>query len=132
MEFKDKLRQLRKEKQITQIEAAELIGVSVRTYKNYELGNSLPRYREIYHKLGDLYGVNINYLLAEDEFLNKAGDIYGQRGYLQAKNLMIQMGALFSGGELSESDKDAVMRQMQEIYWDSKKENKSKKEGNDE
>ena len=122
MEFKDKLRSLRKQNNLTQEKAATLIGVSVRTYKNYELGHSLPRYREIYHKLSDLYNVNINYLLTEDEFVAKAGELYGHNGFLQAKNLMAQMGALFAGGDLSEEDKDTVMKQMQDIYWDSKRE----------
>ncbi|MCI5839377.1 MAG: helix-turn-helix transcriptional regulator [Peptoniphilaceae bacterium] len=124
MEFKDKLRSLRKSKNRTQKMVSDKIDVSLRTYKNYELGHSRPRYREIYLKLSKIYDININYLLTEDEFLDKASEKYGKNGFLQAKHLVNQLGALFAGGELSEKDRDVVMRQMQEIYWDAKKENK--------
>ena len=31
---------------------------------------------------------------------------------------------MFTGGKLSEEDKDAVMLSLQKLYWDAKKENK--------
>ena len=34
--------------------------------------------------------------------------------------------ALFAGGELSENDKDAVMRALQDAYWMAKERNKEK------
>lgn len=123
MDFKDRLRDLRKKKKLTQSQAAEYLDVSVRTYKNYELGNCLPRYRKIYEQLADLYDVDINYLLVEDDFLLEVKDKYGYRGLKQAKELLNRMSALFAGGELSESDKDVVIKQMKEIFHDAKKEN---------
>ena len=63
MEFKDKLRALRKGLKLTQPEAAELIGVSVRAYKGYELGERHPSRRETYINMSKLFNVDLNYLM---------------------------------------------------------------------
>ena len=63
MEFKDKLRALRKGLKLTQPEAAEKIGVSVRTYKGYELGERHPSRRETYINMSKLFNVDLNYLM---------------------------------------------------------------------
>lgn len=69
--------------------------------------------------------VDLNYLRNEgDEFITKASQRYGYRGAKQAEELVTEIGGLFAGGELSESDKDAVMQALQQAYWDAKKENK--------
>lgn len=36
------------------------------------------------------------------------------------------MSALYAGGDLSDEDKDAVMKALQEIYWQSKARNVEK------
>ena len=38
----------------------------------------------------------------------------------QAQELIDGMSGLFAGGSLSEQDKDAVMKALQDIYWESK------------
>ncbi|MBT1278988.1 helix-turn-helix transcriptional regulator [Thermoanaerobacter sp. CM-CNRG TB177] len=50
MQFGEKLKKLRLSHNLTQEELAKKIGVSLRTIKGYELGETLPRYREIYYK----------------------------------------------------------------------------------
>ena len=44
----------------------------------------------------------------------------------QAQQLIDGMSGLFAGGSLSEQDKDAVMKALQDIYWESKARNVSK------
>ena len=93
----------------------------------YENGISYPRTREAYQKIAAFFGVDVNYLLTEnDNFLVTASEQYGGRGRKQAQDLLNGMSTLFAGGSLSEVDKDAVMKAMQEIYWDSKARNVEK------
>ena len=69
--------------------------------------------------------MDVNYLRNEgDEFITKASQKYGYRGAKQAEELVTEIGGLFAGGELSESDKDTVMQALQQAYWDAKEENK--------
>jgi transcriptional regulator with XRE-family HTH domain len=124
MKFGDKLKDLRKEKGLTQILLAKEVGVSLRTVISYETGNSYPKKREIYSKLANFFNVDINYLLTEDEeFIANAKEKYGSRAAKQAAELVAEIGGLFAGGDLSEADKDAVMRSLQQAYWDAKEDN---------
>ena len=125
MKFSEKIREERIKNNLTQQQLADTLGVSLRTITSYETQDKYPRKREIYIKLSEIFEIDINYLLTEDEeFTIKAHEKYGPRGAKQADDLINQMGALFAGGKLSDTDKDAVMRAMQEIYWDAKEENK--------
>ncbi|MGB5823217.1 MAG: helix-turn-helix transcriptional regulator [Proteocatella sp.] len=125
MKFNEKIKELRKNANFTQTEMAEKIDVSLRTYKNYELGESYPRNRKVYYRLADALGVDVNYLLTEDEeFVTSASEKYGLGGRKQAEKVIHDVAGLFAGGELSDVDKDAVMQALQQVYWDSKEENK--------
>lgn len=125
MKFGEKVRKERKNLKLTQQELADKIGVSLRTITNYETGKMYPKKRELYTVLADVLKLDVNYLLTEDEdFTLQAHEQYGYRGAKQAEELINQMGALFAGGELNNNDKDAVMKAMQDIYWDAKEENK--------
>ena len=116
MKFSEKVRALRTQKNLTQKECAEAIGVTIRTYKSYEVDGRYPRKRELYQKLAELFGVETNYLLTEDEeFVTEASEQYGSRGMKQAEALLAEMSGLFAGGELTESDRDAIMIAMQKI-----------------
>ena len=125
MKFSEKIKALRTQKHLSQKECAEAIGVTSRTYMSYEIDGRYPRKREIYKKLAELFGVDTNYLLTEDEeFLTEASEQHGSRGMRQAEALLAEMSGLFAGGELSESDRDAIMIAMQQMYFECKKENK--------
>lgn len=125
MKFSEKLKELRKNANFTQAQMSEKIGVSLRTYKNYELGESYPRNREVYHKLADILSTDVNHLLTEDEeFVTSASEKYGPGGRRQAEKVISDVAGLFAGGQLSDVDKDAVMQALQQVYWDSKEENK--------
>ena len=69
----------------------------------------------------------MNYLLAEDEeFVLQAQQTYGYKGAKDAEAVIADVSALFAGGQLSEQDKDAVMRALQDAYWMAKERNKEK------
>ena len=125
MKFGEKLAKLRAEKSLKQSEVAEAVGISRRNYISYETEGRYPRNREIYYKLAGVFGCDVNYLLTEDEeFIARAGEEYGEGGYKDAEKLVSQLIGLFAGGELSEEDRDAVMRALTEAYFECKAENK--------
>lgn len=64
--FKDRLRQLRIERNLTQAEIAKAIGVSPATIGNYEQGTREPRNNEMWKKLADYFGVSVDYLMDKE------------------------------------------------------------------
>ncbi len=124
MKFADKIRQLRQEQHLTQAQVAEAAGITRRNYISYEKDGRYPRNRQIYYRLADLFGCDVNYLLTEDElFIDRASEEYGSRGRRQAEILVKQLSGLFAGGELSDHDRDAVMIALQKAYFDCKEDN---------
>ncbi len=125
MKFGEKIRTLRTEKRLSQEEAARAAGISRRAYGSYEQEGVYPRNREIYVKLAELFGCDVNYLLTEDEdFVSRAGERYGASGRRQAEALVREATALFAGGELADEDKDEMLRAIQEAYWIAKEKNR--------
>lgn len=127
MKFAEKVRNARLSMGYTQKQLAEAAHVALRTIISYEKGDSYPRKRETYFALAKALNVERNYLLAEDEeFVVDAAEKYGPRGASQAQAVIAGFSGLCAGGELSEEDKDAVMKALQDIYWDAKERNKQK------
>lgn len=124
MTFGEKFKAERRKLGLTQQELANHLGLNRRMITRYENGLSFPRTRDAYKKIADFFGVDVNYLLSEDgEFVLHASEQYGSRGMKQAQELLDGVSGLFAGGTLSEQDKDAVMRAIQDIYWESKARN---------
>ena len=127
MKFGEKVRLLRNEKKLSQTELGKMCGLSLRTIRNYEVDGRYPKQREVYAKLATALGCEINFLHSEDEeFVLQAQQSYGYKGAKDAEELVAEVSALFAGGELSENDKDAVMRALQDAYWMAKERNKEK------
>ena len=127
MLFGEKLKQLRGLSQLTQEEVAGKIGVSYRTYQNYESGRMYPNKTAVYGKLAALFNVTADYLLSEDDqYLIDAHEKGGLRAMKDVQKLIAEVGGLFAGGELSQEDKDKVMMALNEIYWDARNRNKEK------
>lgn len=125
MTFGEKVKKARKELGLTQTQLGEKIGVSRRTITSYEADAFPPRTRELYCKLAEVLGVNVNYLLTqEDEFVMDAGEKYGYRGKKGAKTLVNELTGLFAGGELAEEDMDELMLAIQKAYVIAKENNR--------
>ena len=127
MKFAEKVRAARLNMGYTQKQLAEKTRVALRTIVSYEKGDSYPRKRETYAALANALDVETNYLLTEDEeFVVNAAERYGTRGAAQAQAVIEGFSGLCAGGALSEEDKDAVMKALQDIYWESKARNVQK------
>ena len=127
MTFGEKLRKHRKEKNLTQQQVAEAIGVAPTTIVNYENGTTYPRDRAVYVKLAEILGVEADYLHNEnDMFLEASSEMYGRRGKKQAAQLVETARGLFAGGELTDDEKLGVLNAMQEAFFECKKMNAEK------
>ena len=122
MKFAEKVRKARKKAGLTQDELAKAVGLTRKAVNNYETGGIYPRTRDTYKRLADVLNVALNYLLTEEEeSVADANELHGSDGAKQAEGLIADVKGLFAGGALSESDKDAVMRALQDAYWEAKR-----------
>ena len=122
MTFGEKIKNLRKSKNLNQTQLANAIGVSLRTIRGWEIEGRYPKQHELYQKLADVLGCDVSYLMTEEEaFVTEAAEQYGSRGAKQAQQILEQAAAMFAGGELSDDDKTAFMDEIQMLYLDSKK-----------
>lgn len=122
MTFGEKIKNLRKTKNLNQTQLANAIGVSLRTIRGWEIEGRYPKQHELYQKLADILGCDVSYLMTEDvSFVTEATEQYGSRGAKQAQQILEQAAAMFAGGELSDDDKTAFMDEIQMLYLDSKK-----------
>lgn len=122
MTFGEKVKTLRKTKNMNQTQLADTIGVSLRTIRGWEIEGRYPKQHDLYQKLADALGCDISYLMTEEEsFITEATEQYGSRGAKQAQQILEQAAAMFAGGELSDEDKTAFMDEIQSLYLDSKK-----------
>ena len=125
MTFGEKVKNERNRLGLNQDELAKKIGVTRRVISSYENDSSRPRGTERYKKLAEALGVNINYLLSEDEaFIADVEDNYGHRGAKQAKELLAEVTSLFAGGEMADEDMREMGDAIQEAYLIAKKNNK--------
>ena len=126
MSFGEKLKKLRMQAGLSQEKLAAALGITKRTVINYEMGKSLPP-AESLTNISKYFGVTIDELITEqEEFIAKAGEQDGSRGKRDAAALVNEVTGLFAGGRLSEDDRDAVMRAIQNAYWIAKEESKRK------
>ena len=61
----EKIRQLRKDRHLTQAEVAKEVGLSARGYQDLELG-AKPRYDALLH-IADFYGVSADWLMGRTD-----------------------------------------------------------------
>ena len=105
----EKLKAARKAQRITQQALADRLGVHRSTVANYEIERRRPSLEEL-KMIAQILHVDINYLLEgqevspEEELKTRANDV-------------------FFDLDISEQDKDAIFRDIMEIYMKGKKVN---------
>lgn len=124
MKFNERLKKMREEKGLTQVQLANLSGISSRMIQKYECGGSRPRY-DAAEKLAKALNASVSELLGEGGALvAQAAEQYGNRGAKQAEALVSEVTGLFAGGELADEDMDVMMKAIQDAYWIAKEKNK--------
>ena len=125
MDFAQKLKDLRTEKDLTQEELAKKSGISLKTISRYELGETLPRTKKYYEKLATALDVDKDYFFSQDtNFILNIREQFGYKGAKDAEELVNGMIGLMAGGDLAEEDKTTILNAMQEAFYMAKMENK--------
>lgn len=125
MKFQDKLRDLRQRSNLSQAELGKMIGVSDRTIQNYENSRRTPQTYDIIYKLAGALGVKVEELVSEEDMMMvEAAGRGGAKATRDISQLVGEVTAMFAGGELTDEDKDAAMRALNDAYWESKQINK--------
>ena len=66
LDFSQRLKQLRRDRHLTQAQVAKRIGVTAAMVSSYETDIRLPSY-EVMVRLADLFGVTVDYLLCRQD-----------------------------------------------------------------
>lgn len=123
MTFSERLKSLREERGLTQVQLGNLSGISTRMIQKYESG-SRPQVDSA-QKLAEALKISVSELLGESgTFVAEAGEKYGARGAKQAEQLMSEVTGLFAGGEMAEEDMDVMMKAISDAYWIAKEKNR--------
>ena len=140
--FSEKVKDARSERGMSQTELAAETGVSARSIKAYEKGEKTPRQGTLL-RLAAALKVSVRFLsddscenpmedIEKDGYIEEARMKYGESGARDVNRLLADNAALFAGGELSQSQKDAFFQAVMTAYVTCKEEAKtkfSKKEG---
>ena len=127
MLFGEKIRELRINRGLTQEIIAEKIGVTARSYQNYEACRLYPKKNDVYGRLVKLFGVKLDYLITdEDQCIIDAHAQGGMRAMKDVQKLVKEVGALFAGGTLPLEDKNLVIKAIVEQYWETRQRNRDK------
>ena len=107
--YPDLLKKYRLKIKLNQAQVADLLDVSLKTYKQYEGGEIIPSYN-MKKKIGQL--------------LKMPESVYAPRTEREKQeellNVLNDVKALFAGGSFSAEDRDALMRHISEAYWEEK------------
>ena len=123
MKFSEKLNNMRIAKGLTQSELSEKIGVSIRSIYKYEAEQAAPRRKIVFANLSDVFGTPIDFWKndSDNDFELMTEYLYGDYGKNEAERIVREVRGLFTGGKISEEDKDALMKTLQDVYWETKK-----------
>jgi transcriptional regulator with XRE-family HTH domain len=138
----DKIKKLRKERNLTQVQLAKAIGIAQSTIGMIE-SNKRPAGRETLIKLAEFFNVTVDYLLSEDNESSEAStekpEINIPKAYTDKykvtsrdkKQYVEEMKkaneAFFMDDEFNEEAKKEMLDLMSELFWEAKAMNKRKK-----
>lgn len=133
----DRLRLLRDERGLTQAQIANIFSVPTSRYSNYENSIRTPDHKFL-SDFADEFNTTVDYLIGRtdirhphvpDWYVKKHGDIPEEdmAEYLEYMRATVidQVRALFANGHFAEVDREAIFRDVSDIYWKDK-DNKNK------
>ena len=114
MTWNEKLKELRLNARLTQIELAAKINRNKVTISNYEAGLKTPP-REIFIKLAEIFGVSLDYLTGRPQF------------NISIENFTRHIEIFFMDDSIPAEEKELALKNVMKYYFESK-EVKRKKE----
>ena len=124
MKFNERLKALREERGLTQVQLSQKSGITTRMIQNYESGSNRPRY-EGAEKLANALEVPVTELLGQSGMLVAgAAEKGGAKTAREMCKLIDEVVGLFAGGSLPQEDKEAYMAAISKAYFESNEENK--------
>lgn len=128
MSFAENLKKARTAAGLSQTKLANEAGVSMRAVQTWESGEKNPKSIEYVRRVAEVLGTTTEELLNESEqYVIDAYEKGGAKAAREIENLVNGVAALFAGGagapELDQREKDGIMAVLNEVYWESKKEN---------
>lgn len=127
-----RIKELREEKGLSQIELAKLLNISNTTLSQYETNQRVPS-DEIKIKLAEFFNCSVDYLLGRTDIRNPyIPEEYTQkhkvtkRDLMQYEDFIEQAGIFFMNDEVAEEDKEKLFRDISELFWKAKEMNKKK------
>lgn len=125
----NRLKELRHEKNVLQKDIAKKLNISTSAYGFYEQGKRTPDLATL-ESLADYFNVSIDYLLGRTNDRTTSIE-NSDKQHLSIEDLdlpqeiMKDVKLFFYDGNFDEKDKDKIVREILEIYWDSKKSNEN-------
>ena len=119
MTFGEKLKILSIQKELTQGELARLSGISLRTLINYETYGKSPQKKETYDKLASVLGVNVSYLMQDND--TDLEGLFNQKSLSSVQDktafLLTEITNIFNDSKTEKSQKEKIMLSICEAYW---------------
>lgn len=124
--FSEKVKKRRLERNLTQGEVAQKVGITLQSISFYESGQKRPRNKTMF-KLAAALGVSYKYLtddnctdpledIEKDPYMNEAREKYDSKAMRDVGELLDESKALFAGGRLSQDEKDAFFEAVMKAY----------------
>lgn len=128
----ERIKQLRKEHDLTQEQFGNLFGVVKSTVSMYESNKSIPD-DEMKKKIAEYFNVSLDWLMGRTDIRNPyIPEEYAQkykvtkRDLMQYEDFIEQAGIFFMNDEVAEEDKEKLFRDISELFWKAKEMNKKK------
>lgn len=126
MSFSDKLKEIRENKGMTQVELAEASGISARMIQRYEAGSSRPRMSAA-ESISKVLEISVDTLLGRDELAYaQLSDTYGTNAGNDFLKRAEQFSALMAGGDIPAEDREAAFKMVLAAYSQATELNKVK------
>lgn len=136
--FQERMKQLRKEKNLTLDKLSDILNTTKATLSRYENGLRVPNI-EFIRELANVFNVSVDYLLGKTDVRNQEELIKieptpdyqhkvtsrDKKQYLDYIKTVNE--AFFMNDEIDETDKKAILETMNEIFWMAKAMRKKKK-----
>ncbi|MBD1372599.1 helix-turn-helix transcriptional regulator [Hazenella sp. IB182357] len=117
MEFSERLKQLREEKNWTQGDLAERLNIGRSTIGDYEYGRKLPRYERL-KEIADVFNISVDYLLNRT---NEKRSIEDLKKEIESttpdlETIILRTKPLFRGKEITEEQARRANKVLEALF----------------